>query len=499
MSFWIPRPSARGRLALLSLFALSACAPLGAHTATAPTPTPIPSTVKGLVAFTPLDAATEVDPASPVTVRAAVGGASLRSVQVQDGTGADVPGVLKGGQFTIKSGLKPDSKYVVTAVASPKSGADDTETSGFSTATTPKVVSASPATIGDGQSVVLTLNPAASAVEVSGPVKSGLSPDGTALTVQPTEYAQGETFAFTLVAKNMKGIAGAPQASSFTSLPAANAGVYPNPGTSNLGVAVPLLLILSGTPADRADFVTHLSLTVDSKPPAAPAAGTPPAQNPCPQYVVPAVAGGDLPFTAVWSSARRLRLVPKTPDGYWPPNSTITLSAKISRVKTDAGNWFPSDITSTILTGDKRVIDVDLTSQTLTACRNGVPDNQFAISSGTPTHFTYTGNFAIYSRVADEEMKSPEGPFAPDYYDIKHVPWTQYFDGGAALHGAWWHNNFGHPMSHGCVNVQTPTDNVKYPGAKPQAEYLWNFDNIGDPVIVHGITPGLTAAQQLSD
>jgi lipoprotein-anchoring transpeptidase ErfK/SrfK len=54
-------------------------------------------------------------------------------------------------------------------------------------------------------------------------------------------------------------------------------------------------------------------------------------------------------------------------------------------------------------------------------------------------------------------------------------------------------------MSHGCVNVQTPTDNTKWPAALPQAEWLYNFDNLGDPVVVHGVTPGLTAATQPSD
>ena len=160
---------------------------------------------------------------------------------------------------------------------------------------------------------------------------------------------------------------------------------------------------------------------------------------------------------------------------------------------------FEDDLTSSFSTGDKRVVDVDLSSQHLVACKNGTQANDFAISSGTSTHATNVGSYYIYRRVADEEMKSPEGPFAPDFYDIKHVPWTQYFDGGEALHGAWWHNNFGHPMSHGCVNVQTPTANSQWPAAVPQAEYLWNFDNLGDPVFVRGVTPGLTAATQPTD
>ncbi|MDQ6746744.1 MAG: L,D-transpeptidase, partial [Candidatus Dormibacteraeota bacterium] len=238
----------------------------------------------------------------------------------------------------------------------------------------------------------------------------------------------------------------------------------------------------------------RLAVTADVHTPAAPGTG------PCAGYAGPPVASGPLTVAPSWLSSRRVRLVPRTPDGYWPANSTITLKAGLTGYHTAGGSFYEHDVAVNFQTGGKRVVDVDLSSQQLLACKDGTQANQFAISSGTaPTHFTYTGTFYIYSRVKDEEMKSPEGPFAPDFYDIKHVPWTQYFDGGAALHGAWWHNNFGHPMSHGCVNLQTPTQNSKWPNAAPQAEWLWNFDSIGDPVVVHGVTPGLSPSQQLSD
>jgi lipoprotein-anchoring transpeptidase ErfK/SrfK len=196
-------------------------------------------------------------------------------------------------------------------------------------------------------------------------------------------------------------------------------------------------------------------------------------------------------------TASRVRLLPKTSDGYWPADATITLNAKVNGLKTTAGNWVDKDFTSSFQTADKRVIDVDLSSQNLVACRNGTQANQFPIASGIPRHATETGKFYIYARIADEHMRNPNGPFAPDFYDIQHVPWTQYFNtNGSALHGAWWHNNFGHPMSHGCVNVEDPTDNVRWPNAAPHAKWLWDFDYLGDPVIVHGVTPGLAPSQQ---
>ena len=459
----------------------------------------LPSTTKGDLAFTPVDGAAELDPAkTEVVVRAVGSGAHLKSVTLLPDSGQPVDATIKNGQLDLKSGLKPDTHYVVSAVAAVrKQGAstdtDETQTSEFATATTPKVVSTIPAAIGQGQSVVLTLSPAASSVTIDGPVRGALGPDGTTVTVVPLDFKQGQTYSFSVKARSLKGVAGSPQTASFGTLGAATAAAFPDNGTSNMGVGEPLTLTLSGPPVSRSDFASHLAVSVTINQPATPGTGG------CAAYASPAVAGGDLPVTFSWTNDHRVRLVPKTPDGYWPANSTVKLTASITGLVTAPGSSFVSDVVSSFNTGDKRVIDVDLTAQHLLACKNGTPANDFAISSGTSTHATNVGSYYIWLRKPDEEMKSPEGPFAPDYYDIKHVPWTQYFDGSEALHGAWWHNNFGTPKSHGCVNVQDPTDNTQWPHALPQAQYLWGFDNIGDPVLVHGVTPGLSSSSQPSD
>jgi lipoprotein-anchoring transpeptidase ErfK/SrfK len=498
MSAYLPRPDSAARFLCLVLF-LSACAPLGGSGAASVN---LASTIKGSVAFTPTDGAVELDPAkTEIVVRSVSPEAHLKSVTVQLQGGPVVEGAIKNGQVNIRRDLKTDARYLVTAIAAVRHRGDtsdstETQTSSFSTATTPRIVSTNPLSIGQGQSIVLTLSPAASWVSVSGPVKSQLGPDGTTVTVVPLEYKQGQTYSFTVTARSLRGIAGSPQAATFTTLPPATAAAYPDSGSSNLGVGIPLTVTLSSPPADKNALASKITASATVNQAAAAAGGGLCSQS---QYASPSAATGDLPVTAVWTTDRRVRLVPKTPDGYWPANSTIKLTVALRGLATSSGSVFDGDLTSSFSTGDKRVIDVDLGSQHLVACKNGTQANDFAISSGTSTHATNVGSYYIYRRVADEEMKSPEGPFAPDFYDIKHVPWTQYFDGGEALHGAWWHNNFGHPMSHGCVNVQTPTANAQWPAAVPQAEYLWNFDNIGDPVVVRGVTPGLTAATQPSD
>src|SRR5258708_39669846 len=100
----------------------------------------------------------------------------------------------------------------------------------------------------------------------------------------------------------------------FGTLGAATASVYPDDGSSNQGVGIPLTLILSGAPADKAAIASHLSVSVTVNPPAAA-----PAPGFCTPYAAPTVASGDLPVPLSWTSDRRVRPTPKTPDGYRTP------------------------------------------------------------------------------------------------------------------------------------------------------------------------------------
>jgi lipoprotein-anchoring transpeptidase ErfK/SrfK len=63
-------------------------------------------------------------------------------------------------------------------------------------------------------------------------------------------------------------------------------------------------------------------------------------------------------------------------------------------------------------------------------------------------------------------------------YDVNGVPWVTYFtDTGAAVHGAHWHNNFGIPRSHGCINVTPDAAKWVYRWSQPyrgyENEYSW--------------------------
>lgn len=115
----------------------------------------------------------------------------------------------------------------------------------------------------------------------------------------------------------------------------------------------------------------------------------------------------------------------------------------------------------------KRWIEVNLTNQTLTAWQGDVPVMFTAISSGRAGTPTVTGRFTIGTRYKAQRMTGPG-------YDLPNVPWVMYFYQGYAIHGAYWHNNFGVPMSHGCINMRTN-----------EAEMLYNWAPDGTEVYVH--------------
>ena len=115
----------------------------------------------------------------------------------------------------------------------------------------------------------------------------------------------------------------------------------------------------------------------------------------------------------------------------------------------------------------ERWIDVDLTNQSVYAYEGDVVVNSFIVSTGTWLTPTVTGKYKIYVKIRSGNMHGP-GYFLPD------VPYIMYFYKGYGLHGTYWHNNFGNPMSHGCVNLRTD-----------DAAWLFNWASVGTLVNVH--------------
>jgi lipoprotein-anchoring transpeptidase ErfK/SrfK len=114
----------------------------------------------------------------------------------------------------------------------------------------------------------------------------------------------------------------------------------------------------------------------------------------------------------------------------------------------------------------KKWIEVDISDQRLTAWQGDVPVFETIVSTGKPGWRTLPGTFNVYRKYEETRMTGPG-------YDTPDVPWTMYYSGGFAIHGAYWHNNFGTPVSHGCVNLRVP-----------EAKALFEWAPMGTEVVV---------------
>lgn len=120
---------------------------------------------------------------------------------------------------------------------------------------------------------------------------------------------------------------------------------------------------------------------------------------------------------------------------------------------------------------DDRWIDVDLNTQMLVAYEGNTQVYSSLISSGTWEYPTITGQYRTYVKYESQDMNGYLIGF--DYY-LQDVPHVMYFSGNFAIHGAYWHYNFGVPTSHGCVNVN-PID----------AGWLFDWAPVGTTVNIH--------------
>ena len=114
-----------------------------------------------------------------------------------------------------------------------------------------------------------------------------------------------------------------------------------------------------------------------------------------------------------------------------------------------------------------RWIDVNLSEQRVYAYEGDMIVNSFIVSTGTARTPTVTGKFKIWIKLKSTTMSGPG-------YHLTNVPYAMYFYKGYGLHGTYWHNNFGTPMSHGCVNLTTA-----------DAGWLYNWAFEGTVVNVH--------------
>jgi lipoprotein-anchoring transpeptidase ErfK/SrfK len=150
-----------------------------------------------------------------------------------------------------------------------------------------------------------------------------------------------------------------------------------------------------------------------------------------------------------------LTLTPTPTHTPIPPTPTVYVPPPTAAIPPSGGN--PAE----------RWIDVNLSAQSVTAYEGNTPVRTFIVSTGLANTPTVAGKFRIYMRYDSQTMSGP------GYY-LPGVQWVQYFYQGYALHGTYWHNNFGRPMSHGCINMTN-------------ADALWMYEwaDYGTVVQVH--------------
>lgn len=113
-------------------------------------------------------------------------------------------------------------------------------------------------------------------------------------------------------------------------------------------------------------------------------------------------------------------------------------------------NANPNVLGTTNASGEEKWIEVSLSDQKLRAWEGNTIVMEYPISSGkwAPTP---KGTFYIWYKTRSQKMEGGSKALGTYYY-LPNVPNNMFFYKGYAIHGAYWHNNFGNPMSHGCVN-----------------------------------------------
>ena len=167
---------------------------------------------------------------------------------------------------------------------------------------------------------------------------------------------------------------------------------------------------------------------------------------------IPSVAAPEDPIVVLQATATPGMVVMEVVDDNSLGQSVLPDEARIQFPAEDNG---------------ERWIDVNLSEQRVYAYEGDVVVNSFLVSTGVAETPTVTGEYQIYVKVRIQDMSGP-GYYLPD------VPWVMYFYDEYGFHGTYWHNNFGTPMSRGCVNMRIE-----------DAAWLYDWASVGTTVNVH--------------
>jgi len=150
-----------------------------------------------------------------------------------------------------------------------------------------------------------------------------------------------------------------------------------------------------------------------------------------------------------------------TPTPEIVPPTTETPKTQLISLKTTTPETQP------ITPKPKRWIEVNLAKQRLIAREGQKTIYTIPITSGKEKTPTREGTFSVQRKLRTSRMKGKD-------YDIADVPYTMYYSGSYAIHGAYWRSNFGRRASHGCVNLPVT-----------QAKKLYSWAGVGTKIVIH--------------
>jgi len=421
---------------------------------------------QGILAYgfsmTSLQGYNEVDPRKAITLEAVGLGARLSKVELLDGTGKILFEAKDKTRLSLPAPLAFGTSHTIKVTSErPLFGQSETREVNFKTVAVPKLEGSAFRMLEPDASVTLHFDRPVGELQAKGDLTLSMKPDATGQNIRllASSYAQDHSYPVRLNYKTATGVSLPPLTLELRTPPplAAETNVR---GLTNLGLMLPLQMTFSEPLIDRANAASHLQVqTRDGK----------------------AISG-----KWSWTGQRQLKF---TPHPAWPASSTIEVSADEQNLRSERGGMLNQAVIDQFSTGTDRRLLVYLDSQSVEAVENGKVIRTFKVSTGKSKTPTVTGSYYIYDRYRHKTMRSDVDQGQLGFYEVQDVPYTQFFHKDYAFHGAFWHNNFGHPASHGCVNMATKDQNKRWPNVSEDAGWLYRWGALGLPVKVMNKAP----------
>jgi lipoprotein-anchoring transpeptidase ErfK/SrfK len=417
------------------------------------------------VAMNPPDGSVAIDPRQALSLEALGVGARLKDVVIRYAGGRVIDTKADSRHAESVSPLAFGSRYQIrVTVERPWFGQRLEHNFSVATVEQPRLEGRTERTLDPDGSITLQFDQPVGTLETASDVPFVASADVSHRTfkLSAEHYPAGQTFPVQVNMTTTTGVPLPPLTLAVTTAQPLSARITPQ-NLTDLGLAMPVEVTFSEPVADRADIGQH--------------------------FVVQTQDGNPVSGKWFWYNSTRLRFAP-TPT--WPARSTIEVKFNPDGVKSLQGGMINTPLAATFSTGTDRKIFVYLDRQQLAAVENGEVVKTFKVSTGKAKTPTVTGSFYIYARFPLKTMRSRAKPGQQGHYVVENVPFAQYFHADYAFHGAWWHNGFGHPASHGCVNMSTRNHNRRWPGASEDAGWLYRWATLGVPVTVYRNAPSQT-------